>query len=373
MRARSEFGLRNHNGRTSSERRGAIPLVPTVSEALGTQSQMQAALDAGVDSISVQQNVIFTRYSKFVLAPDSSVFWIATPQTLNVTGALHYATDRGQHEDETVATNTVFLTAEIEVTQFNAVSPGTMWVGTWPVGDGLTIQVVFGQRGGFFGPAELWHYSGVAVLPAMSTQLIADASDLPTGPIVSNSLPIWLSMNQMAPVFPSFAVPDNIAPPYIVAHVDPAGTQAFQAFPNLTWPGTTVPDSGASPLYQLSSNQLCRDEVDLTLYGFTAQMAGRYYWSLIEASLYPGNFGFANSPVISDAKRVQVEIAALAQKKTLHISANYYQSTANAIARRLILEAWVSSITTPGGVGAEGQVAVVQDGQGVNASGLVIE
>ena len=347
--------------------------MPTVTEALGEQSQLQAALDAGLDQLSVQQHVEFRLYNKITFSVDGFVFWVASPQTINVTGALHYATDREQNEDETIARNQVFFTAENLVTEFNAIAPQQMWIGAWPLTPTQSIQVAFASRTSFFKQADMFHYVGFAVYPALSAQIVNDASDLPQGPIVSNSLPIWLSMNQMAPCYASFLVPENIVPPYIVAHIDPAGTQALQAFPNLTWPGTIVPDSGASPLHELSSNQLCRDEVDLTLYGFTAQMAGQYYWSLIEASLYPGNFGFANSPVISDAKRVQVEIAALAQKKTLHISANYYQSIANAIARRLILEAWVSNITTPGGVGAEGQAAVAQDGQIVNASGLVIE
>jgi len=319
--------------------------VPTAAEALGEQSQMQAALDAGVEQISVAQNVVFTQYTKFTFSQDGSVFWVATSNTLNVAGALHYATDRLQDEDQTIAANQVILTAEIEVTQFNAASPTTMWVGSWPVGDGLTIQVVFGKRAGLFDQARLWHYSGFAIYPALSAQLVANSGDLPTGPIVSNSLPIWLSMNGMAPVYPSFLVPDNLVPPYIVAHIEPSATQALQAFPLLCAPAPTVPDSGASPLYEFTSSQLMRDEVDLTLYGFNNEMALQYLWSLINASLVTATFGFANSPAVQDAKRVQVEIAALAQKKTIHVSANYNQGTANAIAYRLILEAFVSTIT----------------------------
>jgi hypothetical protein len=319
--------------------------MPSASEAMGTgNSQMQAALDAGVDAISVGQNVQFTQYAKITLAPDSSVFWVATPQTLTVNGALHYATDRMQEEDETLAQNQVILTAEAEVSQFNAVSPTTMWVGEWPVGDGLSIQVVFGQRGGFFGPAELWHYSGIAVKPALSTQLIATEADLPIGPIVSNSLPIWLALTtystETVPVFPSFLVPDNLVPPYVVAHVDPAGTAPLAAFPLQA----LGPVAGTN-LYEFSSSQLCRDEVDLILYGFTNAAAIQYFAMVIDASLTTANFGFANSPVISDAKRVQVEIAALAQKKTIHISANYYQAATDVITRRLILQALLASVT----------------------------
>ena len=333
---------------------------------------MQAALDAGVDAISIQQNVLFTQYRKFVFSQDGSVFWVKTATTLNVTGALHYATDRMQVEDETAAHNQVFLTAEIEVSQFNATSPTTMWVGAWPVGDGLTIQVVFGRRGGFFGPAELWHYSGIAVLPALSAQLVNDASDLPQGPIISNSLPIWISLAPAGvPVVPSFLVPDNLVPPYIVAHVETTGTQTLAAAPILSWPGTTVPDSGASPFHDLPSSQICRDEVDLVLYGFTNQQAIQYQWRLIDASVNLATFGFANSPAIVDEKRPQVEIAALAMKKTIHVSANYYQTTANAIAYRLILEAFVSSLTPAGGNAPTGQAVIFQDVQTVTAVGTI--
>jgi hypothetical protein len=347
--------------------------MPTATEALGEQSQLKSALDAGVEQLSVQQNVEFRLYNKFVFSQDGFVFWVASPQTMNVSGALHYATDRQQSEDETIATNQVLFTAETPVTEFNAIAPGTMWIGSWPLSPTQNLQVAFASQTSFFKEADLFHYVGFAVYPALSVQIVDSADDLPQGPLVSNSLPIWLALNAMAPVYPSFLVPDNIAPPYIVAHIDPAGTQALAAAPILTWPGRTVPNSGASPMHELASSQLMRDEVDLILYGFTNQQAIQYLWSLIDASLTTANFGFANSPAIQDAKRVQVEIAALAQKKTIHVSANYYQSAADAMARRLILSAFVSSITEPGGVAPEGQAALVQDGQVVNAIGMVLE
>ena len=66
--------------------------------------------------------------------------------------------------------------------------------------------------------------------------------------------------------------------------------------------------------------------------------------SLIDYSVNTDTFGFCNSPVIVDDKRTQVEISALAMKKHFTISASYYQSTADAIARRLILAAMCSVI-----------------------------
>jgi hypothetical protein len=347
--------------------------MPTAAESLGKQSSMEAALEAGLDLISADQTVVFTQYQKWVFDTDGSVFWAATSKKMTVKGSLHYATDRLQDLDQTIASNHVLLTSQSEITQFNIVSPSSMWIGAWPIQDGVTLQVAFSQRGNYYQQADIWHYSGFAVYPAMSAQIVAAPADLPEGPIVSNSLPIWLALNSMAPVYPSFLVPDNLVPPYIVAHVYPEMTSALGAFPIIgPWPGTTEPNTGASPLHQLASFQLMRDEVELTLYGFTNQMAVQYFQSLIDASVdVNAPFGFANSPSISDAKRVQVEIAALAQKKTIRILANYYQGDSNAIARRLILSAMVSSVSVIGGFGIRLTGAVSQGEQSVRASGTV--
>ena len=327
----------------------------SAAEAAGNQSPTQATLDAGIEQISQQTRVQFTLYSKLVLSSDGSVFWVATGQTMIASGSLHYATDRQQNIDETVAQNHVRLSSEQAITELNTIAPNTMWVGSWPLSPSQSLQIAFSQRGNFFGPAQVWHYSGIAVLPAMQSQIISSQADIPTGPIVSNSLPIWLAQGTFGqysvPVYPSFLVPDNVVPPYIVAHVDPAGTRSFGNFPVYQWPGQQVPPPPTyiAPFYSVAASSLMRDEVDLLLYGFTNQMAWQFVAALIEVSMVgPGEtptFGFANSPDIQDDKRVQTEIAALAQKKTVHISANYYQGSANAYAYRLILQALVPTVT----------------------------
>lgn len=312
---------------------------------LATESSstpLHAALDAGLNTLSQDQSIPFVQYTKSTIPTDGYVFWVANGNTASFNGSLHYITDRHQDEDQTVAMNRVIFTATDEVTELNAVNPNTMWVGTWDV-DGTSLQIAFSDHGSFYDQAGLWHYSGYAVYPALASQLVQSAADLPTGPIVSNSLPIWLAQNSFAPVYPSYLVPDNVTPPYITAHVEPQLTEALGAFPILEWPGTTVPGSGASPLHDLPSSQLMRDEVRLTLYGFTNQQAIQFYQSLIDYSYNTDDFGFCNSPSIQDDKRTQVEIAALAMKKTITILASYYQSTSDAIARRLILSADVTT------------------------------
>ena len=315
-----------------------------INEASQAPAQLQAALDAGVNTLSSNQTITFTQYTKSVMPTDGYVFWVANGTTADFTGSLHFITDRHQDEDQTIAANRFIFTALEEVTELNAVNPNTMWIGTWTA-DGTSIQIAFSDRGSFYQQANLFHYSGYAVYPALSAQLVASAADLPVEPIVSNSLPIWLAQNTFAPVYPSFLVPDNVVPPYITAHIDPEGTVALGAFPILAWPGTVIPDSGASPLHNLPSSQLMQDRVKLTLYGFTNQQAIQYLVSLADYSLNTDAFGFCNSPAIRDDKRTQVEIAAIAMKKTINIIASYYQGTADAIARRLILSASVTTNT----------------------------
>jgi hypothetical protein len=313
-----------------------------INEAAAAPSQLAATLAAGVDQISNQQVIPFQQFTKFTFEQDGYVFWVASGMTQQFKGSLHILSDRKQEEDETLAANHLVFTAEEEVSQLNAIAPGTMWIGTWET-DNATLQVAFSSTGLNYRQAELWHYRGFAVYPALASQLVTSEDDLPVGPIVSNSLPIWLAQNSMAPVYPSFLVPDNVVPPYITAHIEPDETIAVGAFPIYGWPGTTEPTPVPAPLHDLPSSQLMRDTVRLTMYGFTNQQAIQFYVSLMEYSLNTDNFGFCNSPSIRDAKRTQVEIAALAMKKTLEIQASYYQGTADAVARRLILSASVST------------------------------
>ena len=309
-----------------------------ISEASEAPGPLAAALEAGVNTLSGNQSITFRQYARTVLADDGFVFWVATGQKADFKGSLHYITDRHQDEDQTLAANRFIFSALEEVTAFNTVSPSTMWIGSWAA-DGATVQIAFADRGSFYQQADLWHYSGYAVYPALASQLVNSAADLPVGPIVSNSLPIWLTQNSVAPVYPSFLVPDNIQPPYITAHIEPGETEALGAFPMLQLPGVLVPSSDPSPFYNFPSSQLMRDRVRLTLYGLNNAQAIRYLCELIDYSLATDAFGFCNSPAIRDEKRTQPEIAAIAMKKTIEIHASYYQGTADALARRYILSA----------------------------------
>ncbi len=308
-----------------------------LSEATNAPSQLASALAAGVESISDNQQVSFTRYWRFVSPLDGFIFWINTSSSVAYSGSLHQTIDQRQEEDETIAVNHIVFTSTAEITQFNLISSDTLFVGTW-VSDGVTVQVVFNEATSVYRQAGLWHYVGDAVYPALQAQLVQSISDIPVAPIVSNSLPIWLSQNSFAPVYPSYLVPSNVVPPYIVAHVD--STEPLGQFMVLTWP-----DPIGSGMNELSSNQLMQDRVQLTLYGFNNQTAIQYLASLVQYSVNTDAFGFCNSPAIKDEKRIQSEISAIAMKKKIDITASYYQSTANALAQRLIVQAALSAVT----------------------------
>ncbi len=310
-----------------------------VSEAANSPSQLAASLSAGVDQISNNQEIVFTQYNRFVSPVDGYVFWVNTGTALTFKGSLHQTITQTQNEDETLAVNKIVFSSEEEISQFNLISPTVLYVGAW-VSDGVTVQVVFNDALSVYRQAGLWHYSGDAVYPALQNMLVASVNAIPTAPIVSNSLPIWLTQNTFAPVYPSFLVPTNAVPPYITAHIEPDQTEVIGQFPQLGWPTPII-----SGMNELSSAQLMRDKVRLTLYGFTNQTAIQFLQSLMQYSVNTDAFGFCNAPAIRDEKRKQTEIIALAMKKTIDIVASYYQSTANALAQRLIVSAALESIT----------------------------
>ncbi len=314
-------------------------------EAAASRNGLQEALAQGVGQISRDQTLTFTQYTKQTISEDGFVFWVAGSNIIAANGSLHYGTDRSQEEDQTIGMNSVIFTSKVEVSELNAINPGTLWICPWQTPDGSTIQIAFSSRGAYYEQAGLFHYAGFAVFPALQSQLIASAADLPAGPIVSNSLPIFLGATagftgmpmSQAPnitLYPSFLVSENIVPPYGSVHIEPGMTEALQMMPHYRWSQKT----GTGP-YDLPDTQLMRDRVRITLYGLNNQQARQWLNALILYSSWSGLFGFMSSPVIQDHKRTQPEIMAIALKKSIEFTASYYQSAADAIARQLILSA----------------------------------
>lgn len=337
-----------------------------VSAAEGANAKAGAAanLAVGLDALSLNDTVTFTRYAKLVLPLDGYVFWVkadlvksasvfnglafndgainsaakvVTPAlTLIVKGSLHYSTTQAQNESETEGTNVVTFTAQSPVQEFNDVAPNEIWIGEYAgdrEGDDGPITFAFSQRGKYYKAADLFHYVGIAVLPVFKTQIIDKIGQLSTRQlIVSNSLPIWLALsnytppydgfNNIIPLYPSFILPDNLPPPYGAVHIVPEQTNALQE----------------APYYDASLNQsqLARDLVRVTLYGCNNAAAQTFLSAIEQYSFDTSAIGLMNMPIVRDEKRTQSELTILAQKKTIEFEVSYLQGTARNVARAFI-------------------------------------
>lgn len=322
----------------------------TIAESVGPQNtQLAAALRAGVQSISGGQTVTFRRYVRVVLPLDGFVFWVrpgllspgalinaealnmgeinAPPMAISaeadlvVAGSLHIGTTTNQDADENYAINRVVFTSTQPVQDLNEIGPNVIYLAT---AEGR--QFSFSQRRSYYKQADLHHYVGDAVYPALETQIVDNVSQLDVrSVVVSNSLPIWLALTKFAPVWPSYLLPDNQPPPYISVHIEPSGTRALQSVPRIDEAG--------------SHWQLAQERVRFSLFGLRNNAALDYQDYLFQYSLDTDAFGLMNCPVMRDEKRQQNELSAIAQKKTFEMDVSYYQARVQTVARQLILSA----------------------------------
>lgn len=254
--------------------------------------------------------------------------------TVDIQGSLHYATETRQEEAENYQVNRVVFTAEDPIDDLNVVNPNLLYIGAF---DGLKFAI--SARGSYYEQSDTHHYSGFAVYPDMESQLINSVLGFDTqNAVVSNSLPIWLSMNSYGTVpyepfgsppftlYPSFLVPQNISPPWASVHVYPEDTEAIAQSPNF---GPTM-----------SHYQLVKDRVKVTIWGSRNYSALDFVDFVSQYSLSQYHlFGIMNLPVVRDEKRTQSELNTIAMKKSVEFVINYNQSRTNDLSRQLILSA----------------------------------
>lgn len=316
----------------------------SVNESLGNQSQLNAAQRAGIEAIDRNQTITFTKYIRLVLPLDGFVFWVRADQvsaaalanasalnsvalntpltvvtpapTIVVQGSLHYSTDVVMEEGEAYDKNTVIFTAESDIDPFNEVGPEVMYIGEF-----MGVRFSFSRRAPLYIQAGIYHYSGVAIVPAMLSQIIDDVTTFDASNIiVSNSLPIWMGLNQFMPMYPSFLSTQNIAPPYATVHI--SETSGLQS----------------APLIDAQSNhyQLAKDRVKVTIYGLRNFSALDFLDYVNQFTLDSGVMGIMNIPVPRDEKRTQTELGTIAMKKIIEFDVNYYQTVSRNLARQLI-------------------------------------
>jgi hypothetical protein len=331
--------------------------MPQINETVGQPPfGMFGALAAGIADISQQATVTFATYNRRVLPLDGYVFWLRTG-AFNQSGMLHHTAERAQNEDDTVTTDQIVFTTTAEIVQLNQASTETLIVGTIE-----GVRYAFRAHGMFAGQAGIWHYTGTSLVASLATQLIDDPGQLkPDTLIVSDSLPAWLSLigytppwlipaNPLIPLYPSFLVPDNLAPPFGAVHIDPSRIVAMQAAPVLytIWVpmldgyGKPMVDGHGQPILEAMTkhSQLVSEQVRVTLYGCDNRTSLAFLDLVLRYSLDTDVIGMMNPmPAMRDDKRPWPEGMLIAQKKTIEFSISYNQSTVFNIANHLITEA----------------------------------
>lgn len=326
-------------------------------------TQVHASLDDGKDQVSNFQVVLFRKYVRMVLPADGFVFWVRadllcaqmlfsayrfnasalgqvrdavdSPNEFEARVDVHYSAQNTQDEAEANVNNRVLVASAEELVDLQDVGPYVIYVGE--IDD---VRYAFSAHGYLQENAGMWHYSGLAVLASMEEQLVDRVDQLDSESLVaSNSLPFWVSLNNHVPepyenfgndvpVYPSYLLPSNLPPPYVTAHVEPNATRALASAPSL------------SP--SLSHEQLARDVVRLTFYGLRNDQAQDFVDLVLEQSEVNGVVGIMNMPVLADEKRFQVELGALAVKKTAEFEVSYLQSRVRDVARKKITDAFVA-------------------------------
>lgn len=287
-------------------------------------NSLQAVLGTGLGTLSQHQVITFIAYQRIILPVDGYVFWVRYPNIdpVSVSGSFHYQTDQKQQLDKTIAYQNVIFTTQTKISDFDDIQPDTIWIGLFD-----DLQFSFSSHGNYYEQANLWHYRGQAVYPEMRTQVVESIEDLPSDPIISNSLPIWLALNTpQLPVYPSFLVPENISPPYVVVHIGREDTKALQPIQLLT------------PDYNLY--QQVMDKVRIIVYGLNNQRALNFVQSIYQYCELNPVFGFLQGGItVSDGKHIQSEINAIAQQKEIVLEISYCQQAVYTAAIQYILKA----------------------------------
>lgn len=304
-----------------------MPSLEEIAEQHG--SQLSSVLKSAVETISSDQEIMFRLYVRQVLPLDGFVYWvnaeiiscdelcrlnIESPARLKIKGSLHRQIVTVQDESVSRDVNNIIFTPLQKVDDFNVENPEAIYLGEYG-----GVQFAFSRMESRYQQSGIFHYRGMAILPTMRSQIIDCPEEISDERIISNSIPLWLTMKDFATVYPSYLVPQNLRPPYIA--VDVRNSTPLQAAPIV---------------YGGQRFQLVQDSVRLTLYGFTNRTALDYVDSVVRRALEEEEFGVSNMPIPVDAKSGQVEINALAKKKTVDFEVNYYQSTVRDISHQLI-------------------------------------
>ncbi|EOF6018937.1 hypothetical protein ACK1FZ_004492 [Salmonella enterica] len=305
--------------------------MPSLSELQQTaKTELNATLTQGLDDLSRFQVVTFTKYIRKVLPLDGFVFWVkasvlssapdSEPDTVNVKGYLHLTTESIQDDEQLYDRNVVTFTAQADIDPFNDIGSDVLYIGEF-----FGIQFSFSRRTGLNEPANLYHYSGEAIFPYMRSQIINSADDIDLADVVvSNSLPIWLSLSQFMPMYPAMLSVQNLVPPYATVKC-----------------GEPSPVAGAFCLDEKQNQyQLVSEDVTITVTGLRNAAVEDFLRYVQDYTFSDkAEMGVMNIPVIQDERITQNELNIIAMRKKVKFKVNYYQQRMRNVARRLITSA----------------------------------
>ena len=297
------------------------------------RTPLGAALKQGVDTISYNQEVEFTLYRRFVLPYDGYVYWVrdASAAPLVIMGSLHYNSDLVQTDDNTQPTTRIVFTSQEPVRDFTEMDPQTLYM-AWFEGN----QFAFASLAAHYQQADLWHYIGKGTFSEYANLIVDDISQVPTVPIISNSLPSWLAMNDYNPpwhvdipfppitLYPAFLSPMNMEPPYGTIMIEPEQTTSYALAP--------------MKYSRLAGDMLAHDRVTVTMYGATNLQAQNFLAAVNQYTLDTEQFGIVGVPAImrDDVKATVPETLLLAEKKHIAFEVSYLHSAQRDVARQLI-------------------------------------
>ncbi|EFB0086209.1 hypothetical protein HGJ08_002765 [Salmonella enterica] len=305
--------------------------MPSLSELQQTaKTELNATLTQGLDDLSRFQVVTFTKYIRKVLPLDGFVFWVkasvlssapdSEPDTVNVKGYLHLTTESIQDDEQLYDRNVVTFTAQADIDPFNDIGSDVLYIGEF-----FGIQFSFSRRTGLNEVANLYHYSGEAIFPYMRSQIINSADDIDLADVVvSNSLPIWLSLSQFMPMYPAMLSVQNLVPPYATVKC-----------------GEPSPVAGAFCLDEKQNQyQLVSEDVTITVTGLRNAAVEDFLRYVQDYTLSDkAEMGVMNIPVIQDERITQNELNIIAMRKKVKFKVNYYQQRMRNVARRLLTSA----------------------------------
>jgi hypothetical protein len=292
------------------------------------------------------KNITFTKYVRRVLPVDGWVFWVKSsliegevaPFSKVYLCSTHIQRNQTQEATKTNSISSIGLTVNKKIEDLHEVNQSVMWLGEYQ-----GVKFSFNAQANYYEEANIFHYAGDAVYIENTPNIIDDIEDLDLdleNGIVTNCIPIFITLNQQVQIYPAFLAPTNLKPPYATIEVkDTRGIAAGQSY---------------NPFED--SSLLSWDKVELTIYGLRKKQLSDFLKYLENQQLVTEAFGMYWLPSVQNENVPQSEINVLTNKKVLNFDVSY---TFNAV--RSQAEAFIRSVTVDFFVKEFEEVDTLQD------------